>query len=219
MTYLWLCESSCNEAKKRGLNNCHYIYNAVRFNSEERANVVNNKKIVTIARLSYEKRIDLMIKIVNELFSENESLSEWIFEIYGNGEEEESLKRLEYDKKRIKLMGVTDDPKKVLLSSSINLNTSLFEGFCLSILEANECGVPTIAFAFGESVNEQIKNGNTGIIATDIDDYKKKLLLLMTDSDKLNSMSISCKKFNEMFRIETIINEWLVLFGKIDEKH
>lgn len=211
--FLWLCKASCDKAIKKGLHNCYYIYNAVRFNTNKIADVVNNKKIITIARLSYEKRIDLMIKIVNELFENNDCLDGWTFEIYGSGEKENELKNMNYNKERIKLMGMTDNPEKVLLNSSINLNTSLFEGFCLSILEANECGVPTVSFNFGESVFEQILDDKTGIIATDLNDYKKELLELMINTTKLSMMSKECKKFSKSFYPEAIINEWIKLFN------
>ena len=94
----------------------------------------------------------------------------------------------------------------------------MFEGFSLSILEANECGIPTISFNFGESVQEQILNNKTGFIVTDESEYKEKLLSLMTDNKKLNEMSIECKKYNEMFKIDKLINDWLDLFYDIDHK-
>lgn len=216
--FLWLSKASCDKAKKIGLNNCYYIYNAVRFESSKRADVIKNKKLVTVARLSYEKRIDLMIKMVNELFTDNESLNDWTLEIYGSGDLEEKLKEMNYDSDRIKFMGITNDPKNVLMKSSINLNTSLFEGFSLSILEANECGIPTVAFDFGESAQEQILNNKTGFIVNDEIEYKEKLLSLMIDNEKLNEMSIECKKYNDTFKINKIINDWLDLFCNIDHK-
>lgn len=216
--FLWLTKSSCEMAKKRGLNNCCYIYNAVRFDTTKKADVIKNKKLVTIARLSYEKRIDLMIKIVNDLFSKHKDLQDWTLEIYGTGEFEPILKKINYDKNRIKLMGITKDPKKVLMNSSINLNTSLFEGFSLSILEANECGVPTIAFNFGESASEEIKDGKTGFIVKNVQEYEEKLLNLMINNNKLEKISIECKKYNEKFKIDKIINDWLNLFHDIDYK-
>ena len=115
-------------------------------------------------------------------------------------------------------MGRTSDPKEALLSSSINLNTSKYEGFSLSILEANECGVPTVTFNFGESVHEEIINGKTGIIAENKEEYIEKLKELMSNNQKLAELSTNCKEFNQNFQIETIINEWLNLFNEIDKK-
>ena len=215
--FVWLSKASCEEALNKGYNNSYYIYNAVRFDSNRKSSVVSNKKLVTITRLSYEKRIDLMIEIVNDILKDNK-LKDWILEIYGTGPEEDKLKILVQGNNNIKMMGRTDNPKDVLLSSSINLNTSLFEGFSLSILEANECGVPTISFDFGESSSEEIINNKTGIIANDINSYKNKLKELMLDNNMLKEMSIECKKFNKNFKIDNIINKWLELFKIIDNR-
>ena len=105
---------------------------------------------------------------------------------------------------------------KLLNSKTINLNTSKYEGFSLTILEANECGVPTVAFNFGESSDEEIINDVTGIIAIDSDDYIKKLKILMENDSKLVELSNNCKRFSENFQIENVINDWIKLFNDID---
>lgn len=215
--YLWLTKETMNQAIKYGLINNYYIYNAVRFKSKKVSNVIDNKKLITIARFSNEKRLDLMVDIVEEIFKEKK-YSEWCFEIYGSGPLENIIKEHIHNHKQIKLMGLTNAPKEKLLKASINLNTSSFEGFCLSILEAQECGVPTVTFNFGESVFEEILNNKTGIIAKDKSDYINKLRELMLDNDKLSKMSYSAKEFSNSFQIENIVNEWIKLFNEIDLK-
>ena len=214
--FLWLTKKTMNNAIQEGYTNSSYIYNAVRFKSNEQANVTQNKKLITIARLSKDKSIDKMIDIVKDIFKDNK-YKEWTFEIYGNGSEESNLKKKINNHSQIKLMGITNNPKKELLTSSINLNTSKYEGFSLSILEANECGVPTISFNFGESTEEQILNNKTGIIAKDIDDYKKQLKLLMDDSQRLEELSTNAKEFSNNFQIEQIINKWIELFKELEK--
>lgn len=215
--YLWLTKETMNQACKYGLMNNYYIYNAVRFKSKKVSDVINNKKLITIARFSNEKRLDLMVDIVEEIFKDKK-FNDWIFEIYGSGLLEDMIKKQIKNHKQIKLMGLTNDPKSKLLTSSINLNTSSFEGFCLSILEAQECGVPTVTFNFGESVFEEILNNKTGIIAKDKSDYISKLKELMLDNDKLSKMSYSAKEFSNSFQIENIVNDWIKLFNEIDLK-
>ena len=208
--FLWLSEKTMEDAIKFGYTNSIYIYNAVRIRSKDRADVLKNKKLVTIARLSNQKRIDIMVDIVQNIF-QNTKYRDWTLEIYGDGEEKELIQSKIKNSKQIKLMGLTDDPKEVLLSSSINLNTSLFEGFSLSILEACECGIPTVSFDFGESAQEQIIDGKTGIIAKDIKDYEEKLMNLMDNKKELNEMSKNVKEYAKDFRIENIISKWIEL--------
>lgn len=213
--FIWLTQMTMENAIKKGYKNSTYIYNAVRFISQERANVTQNKKMIAIARLSKDKSLDVMIDIVEDIFKDKK-YKDWILEIYGHGTEEENLKQRIVNKKQIKLMGLTSDPKKELLNASIHLNTSKFEGFSLSILEANECGVPTIAFNYGESTNEQIYNNKTGIIAKDIEDYKNKLKELMDNLDKLQELSLNAKDFSKKFHKDKIIQKWIDLFEEMD---
>lgn len=134
--FVWLSKETNKRAKEYGIENSVCIYNAVRFESQEISDVIHNKKLVAICRFSEEKRIELMLEIVNEVLNRNK---EWKFELYGEGEILEKGKKIIENNPRIEMCGLTNNPKEVLLSSSINLNTSLFEGFSLSILEANEC--------------------------------------------------------------------------------
>ena len=211
INFLWLTKSTMDLAISLGLNNNYQIYNPVRFESDKVACVINNKKIVVITRISEEKRIDLMARLVDEAFKKNKN-KDWIFEIYGTGKLGIDF---EYDKKHIKFMGSIDNPKDVLLTSSINLNTSLFEGFCLSILEANECGIPTISFNFGESVYEQIIDGKTGYIAKDEDEFVNKLIYLMNDKSELKRLSDNCKKYNTKFNVKNICNDFEDILKRI----
>ena len=216
--YVWLTKKTMENAEKIGLKRNMYIYNPVKFNCSSQANVIKNKKIIVISRLSAEKRITLMIDIVKKVFADVK-YKDWTFEIYGEGKYQNDIVNMIKNNKQIKFMGLTDDSKGVLLNSSINLNTSIHEGFCLSILEAIECGVPTISFNFGESVFEEIIDNETGYIASDTDDFVNKLKYLMDDSDKLRNMSNECKKFSKNFHVESVINEWMVLFDEIDKEN
>ena len=214
--FLWLTKQTMLDAIEYGITNSYYIYNPVRFKSDKVSNVTKNKKLITIARLSTQKRLDKMVSIAKEIFKDKK-YQDWTLEIYGNGPEEDKIKKLIGNHKQIKLMGVTNDPKKELLKASINLNTSDSEGFALSILEANECGVPTVTLDFGESVKEEILDGKTGIIANDQKDYVKKLKGLMDNPKKLQELANNAKEFSKEFQPENITEEWIKLFNELDK--
>ncbi len=215
---IWLSKATKNEADRIGLKNNYCIYNPVRFNFDDKADVVNNKKLITITRINNtEKRINLMIEIVDEVLRKN---PEWTFELYGSGYIDENTKKLIDSNPQIKYLGSTDVAEKKLLSASINLNTSIYEGFSLSILEASMCGLPTVSFNFGESVFEEIIDNETGYIVkqNDIHAYKNKLNYLMNDIEKLEKMSNNNKKFSQQFVVDNVIDDWISLFNKIDNK-
>lgn len=214
--YLWLTKATCDDARKHGYLNSTYIYNPVKFTTNKRSDVVNNKRLITFTRVSGEKRIDLMVKIVNDIFKD-EKFKDWSLDIYGDGIEKNKILKMNYNKNKIVFRGVTSSVKEELLKSSINLNTSLFEGFAMGILEANECGVPTVTFNFGESINEEIIQNKTGIYVNqnDIEKYKIKLKKLMIDSNRLDKMSLECKKFSDKFNATNIVKDWIKLFDDL----
>lgn len=214
--FLWLTKNTMDKAIEYGFLNNTYIYNAVRLKSDDVADVVYNKKLITITRISEVKRLDLMISMCEEIFKDKK-YKDWVLEIYGDGELEDDIKKVINNHKQVKLMGLTDNPKKELLKASINLNTSLFEGFSMSILEAQECGVPTVSFDCWESVSEEIINNKTGFIAKDRDEYVCKLKQLMDDSELLKNMSCECKKYSLNFQIEEIVKDWIKLFKEFDK--
>ena len=159
--YIWLSKTACAAAIAKGYIKSTYLYNPVRFTTSARANVIENRKLITVSRISSEKRIDLMVQIVNEILKDKK-YNGWTLEIYGDGPLKEKIMAQKYNKDKIKFMGNISNVSDVLLTASINLNTSSFEGFSMSILEASVCGVPTISFDFGESVGEEIIQNKTG---------------------------------------------------------
>lgn len=214
--FVWLTKSTCDDAVNNGYVNSTYIYNPVRFRGDKKALVSANKKLITITRLSEEKRIDLMIDIVKDIFKDSK-FSDWTFEIYGKGELEQDVIKWIGDNKQIYFKGLTDDAEKELLRASIHLNTSLFEGFSLSVIEAAYCGVPTVTFNFGESIDEEIIQGETGLYVEqgNVAGYKNKLRELMDNSNKLEKMSDDCRLFATSFGAEVVVKKWIEVFDSL----
>jgi len=217
--FLWLTESTCLAAKNRGFENSEYIYNPVRIESSELAKVSENKKLVTIARLSsLPKRIYLMVKIVNDIFNDG-NFSDWKLELYGLENVDKETEQIISGSSQIEVKGPTYDVKGTLLGSSIYLSTSSFEGFPMSILEANECGVPVVSLSFGESTNEVVRDGITGFVIEndDIFEFSLKLKELMSDGLLISKMGEAANGYVNKFHIENIISDWLSLFSEIDD--
>ena len=216
ITFIWLSKNSCKKAINDGFKNSYYIYNPLKFETNDHSDVVNNKKLITIARLSEEKQIPLMIDMVQEIFNKKK-YKDWTFEIYGYGPMEDIIKQK--TNKQIIFKGVLKNPIDELLKSSIYLCASKFEGFGLSIVEGYECGLPAITFDFGEACQEIILDNKTGFIIKQdcINTYISKLEELMNNQEKLKEMSVEAKKYSANFHKDKIIDKWLEVFEKIDK--
>lgn len=216
----WLCNSTKKEAEKSGLINNYFIYNPVRFSCAERADVKKNKKLVALTRFSPEKRIDLMVQMVNRVFNTGD-FNDWTFELYGSGTLDNNTLAIIKKNSQIKIMGVVSEPKNVLLKSSCILNTSTIEGFPLSIIEAFNCGVPAISFKFGEAASEQITDDVDGFVVEqdNVEKYEKKLKYLMENLDRLDEFGKNVKKSSEKFESSTVASEWIKLFREMDDEN
>lgn len=214
----WLCKSTMNQAKKFGFKKNTYIYNPNKFITDKQADVITNKKIVVITRIHPEKRIDMMISLVNAVFM-NSKFCDWKFEIYGSGNFNEESNRILRESKQIEFKGLTDNPKQILLESSLTLNTSVYEGFSLSIIEGYTCGLPVISFNFGEAAYEEIKDGKTGFVVNqgDIENFKLKLIKLLSSPKLLKEMSDEAKCYSKQFEISKVADEWEKLFKQMEE--
>ena len=214
----WLCKSTMNMAIDFGFKKNTYIYNPNKFTTKEQADVVNNKRIVVITRIHAEKRIDLMISMINDIFL-NGKFKDWKFDIYGTGSFNEHSREILKQSKQINFMGVTDNPEKELLKSSLTLNTSLYEGFSLSIIEGYTCGIPVVSFNFGETVYEQIIDGKTGYVIEqgDVDTFKLKVIELLSNPRRLKEMSDNAKENSKQFEISRVADEWENLFKQMEE--
>ena len=214
----WLCKSTLDDAIKFDFKNSTYIYNPNKFITDKQADVVKNKKIVVITRIHPEKRIDLMISMVNDVFMNNK-FRDWKFEIYGTGSFNEESKKILKESKQIEFKGLTDNPMEILLKSSLTLNTSVYEGFSLSIIEGYTCGLPVISFNFGETVYEEIKDGKTGFVINqgDIENFKIKLIKLLSSSNLLKEMSDNAKNFSKQFEVSKVADKWEELFKHMEE--
>lgn len=212
----WLCESAMNRAIEFGFTNNTYIYNPNKFTIKKRADVVKNKKIVVVTRIHPEKRIDLMIKMVAEVLTD---FPTWTFEIYGTGTFNDKTKQILETSKQIFYRGITDNPLNVLLTSSLSLNTSIYEGFSLSIIEGFSCGLPVIAFDFGESAKEQIIDDYNGYVIPkdDINAFKNCLKEILTNPQKLEELSKNAKLFSKQFEVSKVVDKWETLFREMDK--
>lgn len=214
-SFVWLTKATTDSANAFGISNSTYIYNPLRFSSLEKADVIHNKKVVFVGRLSPEKRLPLLISMFQ---TANEKIEDkkWSLDIYGSGEQEEAIIELCSKDEYIQFKGVTSNPQEALLNASIFMLTSQFEGFPLVVIEANECGVPCIAFDFGESSKEVIQENTGFIIPQDEENrYLETLQGLMKDTRLCEQLGNEAKNFAKSFHIDNIVKQWYTIFDKM----
>ncbi|WP_432371250.1 glycosyltransferase [Staphylococcus chromogenes] len=181
-----------------------------------------NNKVVIIARLHHEKRLDHSIKAFKNVV---ESVPNAILEIYGDGDEKNKLQSLitKLDlNKNVKLKGFTKNVNEVLQTAEFTLNTSYYEGFSLSIQESLANGTPVIAYDIKYGPSDMINNGVNGFLVQEgnINNLSQTMInyLKKTKIQKQQFSSNAIEKAKS-FSNEHFSNAWFKLFETLDKSH
>jgi len=175
------------------------------------------KRIISIGRYAYEKGYDLLLRAWARIERE---CPDWTLDIYGMGERGsyESLKQqLGIDERRCFLHGPLKDVKAALLSSSIFVLPSRFEGFGLVLIEAMACGLPVITFDCDNGPRSILRDGVDGFLIDPfhIDMLSEKLLSLMENSDKRKLMGLNAYRGSTKYDIVQVGLQWKRLFDTL----
>lgn len=201
---------------KNVISNVEYIYNPVSFKSEKFPNYAK-KETIAIGRLSEQKGYDYMIEIWKVV---TETHPEWVLKIFGEGDQEEKLKKIIKDynlERNIKILSVTPRIELELLKSSLFIMTSRFEGLPLALMEAMSVGLAAVSFNTPCGPSELIKNGENGFITElyDIKDTAAKIKILLNDEERRKKYGYKSKMLSTQFAIDQVIIKWENLFIKL----
>lgn len=152
--------------------------------------------IVTVARLSYEKGVDLAINAASELKKE---YSQFKWYIIGEGKEYSKLLSIIDNEKlcdHVFLLGKKNNPLPYVKCSDIYVQPSRTEGYCTTTNEAKVLGKPIITTDVN-GMREQFVNKETAYIVPRENSHEifKALYILCTNSDERIRLSTNIKKY------------------------
>lgn len=210
---------------------CETIYLGVTkegINEENHINLADDKvtKIITVARLSHEKGVDLAIQAINVLHKLGFQIQ---YTIIGDGPARIDLEKTVRDfnlDEYIDFGGAkTNDWVRSYLvensDNSIYLQPSRFEAFATTILEALFSGLPVVTTNVGGNP-EIIKNGITGVLCKPDDPISmaeniKKLIL---DSELRQRVRINgCNFATKEFTADAEAEKFIKLFSQLINKN
>lgn len=145
-------------------------------------------RIVMIARLSHEKRIDHAIKAVAKAIKKVPNITLHIYG-YANDDSGDKAKKLVNDlhlKKAVTFEGYTDDMDGVYNNAQMSVLTSTTEGLPLSLIEAQSHGLPIASYDVNYGPRDIVNDGKDGFLikSGDIDGMADAIIKIMSD-DKL----------------------------------
>ncbi|MBP6063865.1 MAG: glycosyltransferase family 4 protein [Bacteroidales bacterium] len=201
------------------LKNVAVIYNPLP-EFPEKVSDCSNKIVVAAGRFVHQKGFDMLIDAWQIVQIKH---PDWILKIYGNGNKEEFYSRIENNncQDTCFLYDAVSDLSAKLVEGSIFAFSSRFEGFGMVITEAMACGVPPVAFACPCGPVDIISDGVNGLLVppNDIEALADKINYLIENEDCRKEMGKLARKRAERFKIETIAEEWNILFQSLINKN
>lgn len=167
--------------------------------------------LISVGRLHYQKGYDRLIEVFNKLNKDN-LLNNVKLHIYGDGPEEERLKKLItlYNLNDIIILeGRTNNPYEKIVNSDLFILSSVYEPFGLVIVEAMTLQVPVLAAA-NSATSKLIDNNKNGLIVDNsIEGLYEGLKKIILNKDLINKWKESLKDYDYDDNNKRIIKEVL----------
>lgn len=202
-----------NELQKAKCS-CIYIPNSIDKIPDNVAEL-DNKRLVSVGRLSPEKGYLDLLKIYSQLVKD---YPDWKLDIIGDGEERSKLEKfieIHDLKDKVTLHGFQGKEyiDKILNKSSIYLMTSYTESFGIVLIEAMSHGVPCVAFDSAEGAREIIQSGNNGYLVKNrnFDAYKLKVKSLIEKKEERIRIGKLARESVNKYTSDKVGSEWISL--------
>jgi len=186
-------------------------------------NIVKEYDIISLGRLSDEKKVDQIVRIIGEMKKSNPHIKAVIG---GTGPEKESIIRLIKDldlERNIEVLGfIPDEELSVFFNKGkVFLLTSETEGFPRTIIQAAACGAAVIATNVGDMIDVIDHDVNGFLVDSyqNIDSFVRYTQILLTDQVKADDfISNLDKKVRIQFANEQAIIVWKNILDKVINK-
>ena len=153
-------------------------------------------RIVTAGRMTAQKNYGLAVETARRLKAAGLKFR-WYF--VGDGPERESVAQLVADyglEEYVSLLGMLPNPYRRMAGCDIYVQTSSFEGFCLTLREARILNKPVVSTDF-PVVHDQIRDGENGLIAKMTPESVAEKILLLARVPALREKLIAATRLEE----------------------
>jgi glycosyltransferase involved in cell wall biosynthesis len=181
-----------SEKRSGRIYNPVYYFDEVNY-EDKKCNFKENPIFITLARLNYQKRLEIMINSFAQFREKTGKGELWIL---GEGELKKYLVKECEEKKvenHVNFLGFKKDILNYLKKAHVFLLSSDFEGFGNVIVEAMAAGLPVISSDCPSGPREILENGKYGIL-TEVANAKE----MSDEMIKLYESNESMKKYEKL---------------------
>lgn len=183
---------------------------------------VSEKIILSTGRLSPEKNHAALISAFATIADKH---PDWKLIIMGKGGQHAELQKQAQSlpspiAQRIQIEGPSQDVSSWLKKCQIYCQSSKWEGFPNSILEAMANGIPSVGYRGSDGVCDLIEEGVTGLLADgngNINTLAAALDTLMSDKEMRQTMGKNAHEISKRYAPSLIFDQWETLLKKVSK--
>ncbi len=184
------------------------IFNPIDINFKRNNEIIKEKVILSIGRLSDEKGHHLLLQSFADL-----KLKDWKLEIIGDGVNKEKLINLATKlgiSESVIFLGKKKEVIHYLNRCSIFVLPSLTEGFPNVLCEAMATGCAVVSFDCPNGPNELINHNNNGLLVEkgNIEKLSKAIINLVNNEDKRVEFGLKASEIHMILNKSLICQEW-----------
>ena len=153
-------------------------------------------RLVVLSRLVPHKQIEHAFTVVQRL---QDRVPDLHLDVVGEGWWHDELVTAARDRgvlDRVTFHGHVDDARRdeLVAQAWLMVMPSVKEGWCLAVTEAGAQGTPSLAYASAGGVGESIRDGETGVLARDLDDLVAAVDALLHDEPRRRSLGAAARE-------------------------
>lgn len=173
-------------------------------------------KVVAVARVAPEKRLDHLVRAINEVHKQVPEVTLDIYGYYDPTNKYEAKRKVEDLTKKyhlegiVNLKGYTNDVASVYNDAQIFGLTSVMEGFDLAIMEAISHGVVGVTYDVNYGPNDIIQDGKNGYVV-DFNDWHAiadRMLKLFKNPQLMQKMSDGAYESANRYSPDSVWQNW-----------
>lgn len=192
------------------INNAVIIPNPSWIKTENTADL-KNKRVIVVARNSYEKGLDRVLLIWEKTIKKH---PEWTLDVYTD--EVDSLQKRTTDlgiKSSVNIFNFVKNIEEKYLESSILVMTSRFEAFPMVLIEAMSLGLPSISYDCPSGPRSIITDNENGFLIPDGNSelFVEKLSLLIENEEWRMKFGAASKESMKQYQLEPVMKQWKAL--------
>lgn len=204
-------------------NKLDFVYNPLTYNtaitSKERE--AKENIVLVVGRLSERhKKITRILEAWKHV-ELDKNYDNWKLQIIGDGEDRKLYENIIQEDclKSVEMLGFKQ-PLPYYKKAKVFLMTSAFEGFPMTLVEAQQNGVALLVMDSYASLHEIVEDGDNGLLVKDGDvaEFTEKLKMLLKDDALRNRLAdkglLTCQRFT----VGKVVDKWEMIYNSLIKK-